>query len=141
MKASLALGARAAVGGKRHELGGNFYEPTVLVDLTPGMPILRQEIFGPVATVVRFKSEEEAIAMANETEYGLASYLYTNDLGRFWRMAEALESGLVGVNETGLASAESPFGGYKESGLGREGGRQGLDSFLETKYILVGGLR
>ena len=138
--AAVALGARAAVGGKRHALGGNFYEPTVLVDLTPEMPILHQEIFGPVATVVRFKTEEEAIALANDTEYGLASYMYTNDLGRFWRVAEALESGLVGVNETGLASAESPFGGYKESGLGREGGRQGLDSFLETKYILVGGL-
>ncbi|BEQ13709.1 NAD-dependent succinate-semialdehyde dehydrogenase [Desulfoferula mesophila] len=140
VEASVAQGARVAVGGGRHDLGGNFYQPTVLVDLTPDMPILRREIFGPVATVVRFATEEEAIALANDTEYGLASYMYTNDLGRFWRVAEALESGLVGVNETGLASAESPFGGYKQSGLGREGGRQGLDSFLETKYVLVGGL-
>ena len=104
--ASVALGAQAMVGGKRHELGGNFYEPTVLIGLTPDMPILHQEIFGPVATVVRFKTEQEAISLANATEYGLASYMYTNDLGRFWRVAEALESGLVGVNETGLASAE-----------------------------------
>lgn len=140
VEAAVSLGARAAVGGKRHGLGGNFYEPTVLVGLTQDMPILHQEIFGPVATVVRFSTEQEAIALANDTEYGLASYMYTNDLGRFWRVAEALEAGLVGVNETGLASCESPFGGYKESGLGREGGRQGLDSFLETKYILVGGL-
>ncbi len=139
--ASLALGARPAAGGARHALGGLYFQPTVLTEARPEMPVCREEIFGPVAPVLRFKSEAEAIALANDTEYGLASYMYTRDIGRFWRVAEALEYGMVGVNEVLLAMAETPFGGIKESGLGREGGRQGLDEYLETKYIVSGGLR
>ncbi len=133
-------GARIMTGGKRHSLGGLFYEPTVLTGVTPAMRIFREEIFGPVAPVVCFSSEQEAIALANDTEVGLASYVFTQNLGRSWRMSEALEFGMVGVNEVILAMTEAPFGGIKESGMGREGGCEGLLDYMDTKYILMGGL-
>ena len=136
-----AKGARVACGGKVHALGGNFFEPTVLLDVTPGMRVAREETFGPVAPLFRFDTEEEVLRMANDTEFGLAAYFYTRDLARSWRMQEALEYGIVGVN-TGLFSTEvAPFGGVKESGLGREGSRYGIDEYTELKYVCVGGLK
>jgi succinate-semialdehyde dehydrogenase / glutarate-semialdehyde dehydrogenase len=133
-------GAKVALGGKRHALGGTFFEPTVLTDLTPAMMIAREETFGPVAACFRFNSEKEAIAMANDTEFGLAAYLYTRDLARSWRVSEALEYGIVGLN-TGLISTEvAPFGGVKESGTGREGSKYGLLDYTEIKYVCVGGV-
>ena len=135
-----ARGARIACGGKVHALGGNFFEPTVLLDVTPGMRVAREETFGPVAPLFRFDTEDEVLRMANDTEFGLAAYFYTRDLARSWRMQEALEYGIVGVN-TGLISSEvAPFGGVKESGLGREGSRYGIDEYTELKYVCVGGL-
>jgi succinate-semialdehyde dehydrogenase/glutarate-semialdehyde dehydrogenase len=137
---ALSQGARVVVGGKRHALGGRFFQPTVLADVTPSMMIAREETFGPVAPLFRFKTEEEAIALANDTPFGLAAYFYGRDIGRVWRVAEALESGMVGVN-TGIISTEvAPFGGVKESGLGREGSKYGLEEFLEIKYICLGGI-
>jgi succinate-semialdehyde dehydrogenase/glutarate-semialdehyde dehydrogenase len=137
---ALGKGARIAAGGKRHALGGNFYEPTVLLDVVPGMRIAREETFGPVAPLFRFDTEEEVVRMANDTESGLAAYFYTRDLARSWRVQEALEYGIIGVN-TGLFSTEvAPFGGVKESGLGREGSRHGIDEYTEMKYVCVGGL-
>jgi succinate-semialdehyde dehydrogenase/glutarate-semialdehyde dehydrogenase len=137
---ALSLGARVVVGGKRHALGGRFFQPTVLADVTPSMMIAREETFGPVAPLFRFKTEEEAIALANDTPFGLAAYFYGRDIGRVWRVAEALESGMVGVN-TGIISTEvAPFGGVKESGLGREGSKYGIEEFLEIKYICLGGI-
>ena len=137
---ALAQGGRIAAGGKRHALGGNFYEPTVLLDVTPGMKVAREETFGPVAPLFRFDTEEEAVRMANDTESGLAAYFYTRDLARSWRVQEALEYGIVGVN-TGIFSTEvAPFGGVKESGLGREGSRHGIEEYTEIKYVCVGGL-
>ena len=137
---ALGKGARIACGGKRHALGGNFYEPTVLLDVVPGMRIAREETFGPVAPLFRFDTEEEVVRMANDTESGLAAYFYTRDLARSWRVQEALEYGIIGVN-TGLFSTEvAPFGGVKESGLGREGSRHGIDEYTEMKYVCVGGL-
>ena len=133
-------GARVVCGGKAHALGQTFYEPTILADVTPEMRVAREEIFGPVAPLFRFKDEAEAIAMANDTEFGLASYFYARDVGRIFRVSEALEYGMVGVN-TGLISTEiAPFGGVKSSGLGREGSRHGLDDYLELKYVCVAGL-
>jgi len=133
-------GASIACGGKSHALGGNFFEPTVLVNVTPAMRVAREETFGPVAPLFRFESEEDVIRMANDTEFGLAAYFYTRDLARSWRLQEALEYGIVGVN-TGLFSTEvAPFGGVKESGLGREGSRYGIDDYTELKYVCVGGL-
>jgi succinate-semialdehyde dehydrogenase/glutarate-semialdehyde dehydrogenase len=133
-------GARIVTGGKRHELGGTFFQPTVIADATPDMLVAQEETFGPLAPVFRFKTEEEAIKMANDTPFGLASYFYSRDVARCWRVAEALEYGLVGVN-AGLISTEvAPFGGYKESGLGREGGPWGIEEFLETKYVAMAGL-
>ncbi len=133
-------GAKAMVGGKRHARGGNFFEPTILTGVTTAMLVAREETFGPVAALFKFTTEDEVIAMANGTQYGLASYIYTRDLSRAWRMAEALESGMVGINE-GLTSTEvAPFGGVKESGLGREGSHHGIEEFLEMKYILMGGI-
>lgn len=133
-------GARVACGGKSHALGGNFFEPTVLLDVTSKMRVAREETFGPVAPLFRFETEEEVIRMANDTEFGLAAYFYTRDLARSWRMQEALEYGIVGVN-TGLFSTEvAPFGGVKESGLGREGSRYGIDEYTELKYVCVGGI-
>jgi succinate-semialdehyde dehydrogenase/glutarate-semialdehyde dehydrogenase len=133
-------GARIVTGGKRHELGGTFFQPTLVADVTPQMRIAREEIFGPVAPVLRFESEAEAIRLANDTEYGLAAYFYSRDIGRVCRVAEALEYGLVGVN-TGLISTEvAPFGGMKSSGIGREGSRYGIDEYLELKYVCLAGI-
>ncbi len=137
---AVAQGARIASGGRRHALGGNFYEPTVLLDVTPGMRVAREETFGPVAPLIRFTGEAEVLRLANDTAAGLAAYFFTRDLARSWRVQEALEYGLIGVN-TGLISTEvAPFGGVKESGLGREGSRHGIDDYTELKYVCVGGL-
>jgi len=133
-------GAKVLVGGTRHPLGGRFFEPTVLTNVTPSMAIAREETFGPVAPLFRFRTEADAIALANDTESGLAAYFYGRDVGRIWRVAEALEYGIVGIN-TGLISTEvAPFGGVKESGLGREGSKYGMEEFLEIKYLCMGGL-
>jgi succinate-semialdehyde dehydrogenase/glutarate-semialdehyde dehydrogenase len=135
---ALAKGARVVTGGGRHALGGTFFQPTILRNVTPEMQIAGEETFGPVAPLFRFKTEEEAIAMANDTEYGLAAYFYSRDLSRLWRVSEALEYGMVGVN-TGLISTPiAPFGGVKQSGLGREGSRYGIGEYLELKYVCVG---
>ena len=131
-------GARIVTGGR--ELTGTFYEPTVLADVSPGMDIMNEEIFGPVAPVTRFSTDEEVISMANDTPYGLAAYFYGRDVSRVFRVAEALEYGMVGVNTGLVATTVAPFGGVKESGIGREGSRYGLDEFLETKYICIGGI-
>jgi succinate-semialdehyde dehydrogenase/glutarate-semialdehyde dehydrogenase len=137
---AVAKGAKILLGGKRHALGGNFFEPTIITGVTPEMRVAREETFGPVAPLFRFEHEADAIRMANDTEYGLAAYFFTRDLARSWRVQEALDYGLVGVN-TGLISTEvAPFGGMKESGIGREGGRQGLLDYTEIKYVCVGGL-
>ena len=135
---ALAKGARLVVGG--HSLGGNFFEPTLLTEVTADMAVAREETFGPVAPLFRFKTEEEAIAMANATEFGLACYFYARDIGRVWRVAEGLEYGMVGINEGIISTAEAPFGGVKESGLGREGSHHGVEEYLEMKYLLMGGL-
>ncbi len=135
-----AKGARVAVGGEPHELGGTFFQPTLLTEVTTEMKVTREETFGPVAPLFRFKTEEEAIALANDTEFGLASYFYARDLGRIWRVGEGLESGIVGIN-TGIISTEvAPFGGVKESGVGREGSKYGIEDFLEIKYLCMGGV-
>jgi succinate-semialdehyde dehydrogenase / glutarate-semialdehyde dehydrogenase len=135
-----AKGATVLVGGKRHALGGRFFEPTVLTGVTPAMAIAREETFGPVAPLFRFETEADAIALANDTEFGLASYFYGRDIGRIWRVADALEYGIVGIN-TGLISTEvAPFGGVKESGIGREGSKYGIEEFVEIKYLCMGGL-
>src|SRR5262249_28681961 len=137
---AVSKGATVMTGGGRHPSGGRFFSPTVLTGATPDMLIAREETFGPVAALFRFRAEDDAIALANDTEFGLASYFYGRDIGRVWRVAEALEYGIVGVN-TGLISTEvAPFGGMKESGIGREGSKYGLDEFVEIKYICVGGL-
>jgi succinate-semialdehyde dehydrogenase/glutarate-semialdehyde dehydrogenase len=133
-------GATVLVGGQRHALGGRFFEPTILSGVTPQMAIAHEETFGPVAPLFRFKTEAEAIALANATESGLAAYFYGRDIGRVWRVAEALEYGIVGIN-TGIISTEvAPFGGMKESGIGREGSKYGIEEFLEIKYLCVGGI-
>lgn len=133
-------GGRIVAGGKRHSLGGSFFEPTVIADAKPRMKFTKEEIFGPISPVYKFSTEEQAIELANNTEYGLAAYFYTQDLGRMFRVSEALEYGLVGVNEGIITTVEAPFGGFKESGLGREGGHQGIEDYLETKYVCIGGL-
>jgi succinate-semialdehyde dehydrogenase / glutarate-semialdehyde dehydrogenase len=135
-----AKGAEIVTGGKRHSLGGSFYEPTVLVGGTRDMAIFREETFGPVAPIFRFKSEADAIEMANDTEFGLASYFYGRDIGRVWRVAEALEYGMVGINEGMISTEVAPFGGVKESGLGREGSHYGIEDYLELKYLCLGGI-
>ena len=137
---AVGKGARVAVGGKRHKLGGTFFEPTVLVDVTTEMAVTREETFGPVAPLFRFKTEEEAIALANDTEFGLASYFYSRDIGRVWRVAEALESGIVGVNAGVISTVEAPFGGFKESGVGREGSKYGIEDYLQIKYVCMAGV-
>ncbi|MBD8658286.1 NADP-dependent succinate-semialdehyde dehydrogenase [Oxalobacteraceae sp. CFBP 13730] len=135
-----AKGAKLLLGGKRHALGHSFFEPTVLTDVTSSMLVAHEETFGPLAPLFRFKTEDEVIAMANDTEFGLASYFYARDIGRVWRVAEAIESGMVGVN-TGIISTEvAPFGGVKQSGLGREGSTYGMDDYLVVKYICMGGM-
>ena len=137
---ALAKGAKIAAGGKRHSLGGTFYEPTILTGVTTQMLVAREETFGPVAPLFKFKTEAEAIKMANDTEFGLAAYLYTRDLARSWRVSEAIEYGIVGLN-TGIISTEvAPFGGVKESGTGREGSKYGILDYTEIKYICVGGV-
>jgi succinate-semialdehyde dehydrogenase / glutarate-semialdehyde dehydrogenase len=135
-----AKGGKVEVGGKRHELGGTFYEPTVISGATRAMKFTQEEIFGPVAPIYKFDKEEEGIALANETIFGLAAYFYTSDLGRAFRVMEGLEYGLVGVNEGVITAVEAPFGGVKQSGLGKEGGHQGIEEYLESKYVCIGGL-
>ena len=137
---AVQMGAKVAIGGAKHQLGMNFYQPTILTDVTSKAKITSEETFGPVAPVYKFKNEQEVVELANNSPYGLASYFYSRDIGRIWRVAEALEYGMVGVN-TGLTSkAEAPFGGIKESGLGREGSKYGVDDFIEIKYINMAGL-
>ncbi|MHA7874136.1 NAD-dependent succinate-semialdehyde dehydrogenase [Roseivivax sp.] len=137
---AVSAGGRVLTGGARHARGGLFYAPTVIADATPEMRVTREEIFGPVAPVYRFETEEEALRLANDTEYGLAAYAYTRDLARTFRLQDGLEYGLIGINEVLIVSPEVPFGGLKQSGLGKEGGWQGLDDYLETKYTCIGGL-
>jgi succinate-semialdehyde dehydrogenase/glutarate-semialdehyde dehydrogenase len=135
-----AHGASVVTGGKRHALGGNFFQPTVLRDVTADMKIFSEETFGPIAPLIRFKDDAEVVELANRTEFGLASYFYSRDIGRIWRVAEQLEYGMVGVN-TGLITTEvAPFGGMKQSGLGREGSKYGIDEYVEIKYICFGGI-
>jgi succinate-semialdehyde dehydrogenase / glutarate-semialdehyde dehydrogenase len=137
---AVAKGAKVVLGGKRHALGGSFFEPTILTDVTPKMLVAREETFGPVAPLFKFESEAQSIAMANDTEFGLAAYLYTRDLARSWRVSEAIEYGIVGLN-TGIISTEvAPFGGVKESGIGREGSKYGILDYTEIKYVCVGGV-
>jgi succinate-semialdehyde dehydrogenase / glutarate-semialdehyde dehydrogenase len=137
---ALAKGARILAGGKRHALGQSFFEPTVLADVTADMMVAREETFGPMAPLFRFKTDDEAVALANDTEFGLASYFYSRDIGRIWRVAEGLESGMVGIN-TGLISNEvAPFGGVKQSGLGREGSKYGIEDYQVIKYLCMGGI-
>jgi len=137
---AVANGATVALGGERHELGGNFFQPTILTNVTQDMQIAREETFGPVAPLFPFKTEEEVIKYANDTEFGLASYFYSRDIGRVWRVMEALEYGIVGVNEGIISTEVAPFGGVKESGIGREGSKYGIDDFVEIKYALMGGI-
>jgi succinate-semialdehyde dehydrogenase/glutarate-semialdehyde dehydrogenase len=137
---AVSHGAKIALGGKRHKLGGNFFEPTILTGVTRDAMVFHEETFGPVAPLFRFKTEEEAIALANDTEFGLAAYFYARDVGRIFRVAEALESGIVGVNEGIISTAVAPFGGVKSSGLGREGSKYGIDDYLEIKYVALGGI-
>jgi len=137
---AVGKGAQVVSGGSRHALGGTWFQPTVLTDVTPEMAVAKEEIFGPVAPLFRFRTEEEAVAMANDTEFGLAAYFYSRDIGRVWRVSGQLEYGMVGIN-TGLISTEvAPFGGVKNSGLGREGSHHGLDEYMELKYLSMGGL-
>jgi succinate-semialdehyde dehydrogenase/glutarate-semialdehyde dehydrogenase len=137
---AVAKGATLMTGGKRHALGHTFFEPTVLSGVTAQMPIAQEEIFGPVATLFRFSTEADAIRLANDTEYGLAAYFYARDIGRVWRVAEALEYGIVGINEGIISTEVAPFGGMKESGIGREGSKYGIEDFLEVKYLAMGGI-
>ena len=134
-------GAKIACGGKRHALGGNFFEPTIVTGVTPAMRVAREEIFGPVAPLFRFHTEEEVIRMANDTEFGLAAYFYARDIARVWRVAEGLEYGIVGINEGIISTEVAPFGGVKASGIGREGSKYGIDDFVEIKYLCMGGIR
>ena len=137
---TIAAGATLVLGGAPSDLGPCFYQPTILTNVTTDMPVFCNEIFGPVAPIITFKDEAEAIALANDTEFGLASYFYTRDIGRVWRVAEALEYGIVGINEGIISNEMAPFGGVKESGSGREGSKYGMDDYLEIKYMLMGGL-
>jgi succinate-semialdehyde dehydrogenase/glutarate-semialdehyde dehydrogenase len=137
---AVAHGAKIVLGGKRHALGGSFFEPTIVTGVTSEMKVAREETFGPLAPIFRFKTEEEAIKMANDTEFGLASYFYARDIGRVWRVAEGLEYGIVGINEGIISTEVAPFGGVKESGLGREGSHYGIDDFVVIKYLAMGGL-
>jgi succinate-semialdehyde dehydrogenase/glutarate-semialdehyde dehydrogenase len=136
---ALAKGAKVKIGGKPHERGGLFFEPTVLVDVTPEMIVSREETFGPVAPLIRFQTEADAIRLANDTEFGLAGYFYSRDIGRIFRVAEQMEVGIVGANAGIISTEVAPFGGIKQSGLGREGSKYGLEEFLEVKYVLIGG--
>lgn len=137
---AISMGAKAVTGGQRSELGACFYEPTILADVSDDMRVFREEIFGPVAPLFKFKTEEEAIRMANDTEFGLACYFYSRDIGRIWRVGEGLEYGIVGINEGIISNEMAPFGGVKESGNGREGSKYGMDDYLEIKYMCLGGI-
>jgi succinate-semialdehyde dehydrogenase/glutarate-semialdehyde dehydrogenase len=137
---AVSKGARLLTGGRRHPLGGTFFQPTVLAETTPAMRIASEETFGPVAPLFRFDTETQAIQMANDTEFGLASYFFSKDMGRIWRVAEGLEYGMVGINTGILSTAVAPFGGIKQSGIGREGSKYGMDEYLEIKYLCMGGL-
>jgi succinate-semialdehyde dehydrogenase / glutarate-semialdehyde dehydrogenase len=137
---ALGHGARALIGGRRHTLGGTYYEPTVLTDVRSSMRLAQEEIFGPVAPLFRFKDEAEAIRIANDTEFGLAAYFYSRDIGRIWRVADALESGMIGINSGLISTAVAPFGGVKQSGLGREGSRYGINEYVDIKYLCMGGI-
>ncbi len=137
---AVSKGAKMVVGGNRSELGSNFFEPTILTNVNGEMRVFREEIFGPIAPLFKFETEDEAVQMANDTEFGLASYFYTRDIGRVWRVSEGIEYGMVGVNEVAITSDAIPFGGVKESGQGREGSSYGVDDYLEMKYICMGGL-
>ncbi len=137
---ALEKGAKVLTGGHRHPRGGNFYEPTILTDVARDSLVFNEETFGPVAPLFRFETEEEAIALANDTPFGLAAYFYARDVGRIFRVAEALEAGMIGINEGLISTAEAPFGGVKESGLGREGSRYGIEEYLEVKYLALGGI-
>ena len=137
---AVARGAKVVAGGSRSDLGACFIEPTILAEVSDDMRVFREEIFGPVAPLFRFKTEAEAIEMANDTEFGLACYFYSRDIGRIWRVAEGLDYGIVGINEGLISNEMAPFGGVKESGQGREGSKYGLDDYLEIKYMCVGGI-
>ncbi len=137
---ALQRGARVVTGGKRHTLGGNFYEPTILADVPRAADIFRDETFGPVAPLFRFSTEDEAVEMANDTEFGLAAYFYTRDVGRVFRVAEGIEAGIIGINEGIISTEVAPFGGVKSSGLGREGSKYGIEDYLEIKYLCLGGV-
>ena len=137
---ALARGARVVTGGKRHALGGNFYEPTILADVPRAADIFRDETFGPVAPLFRFSTEDEAVEMANDTEFGLAAYFYARDVGRVFRVAEGIEAGIIGINEGIISTEVAPFGGVKFSGLGREGSKYGIEDYLEIKYLCLGGV-
>lgn len=137
---AVAGGATVALGGNRHVLGGTFFEPTILTGVTPAMDVAREETFGPLAPLFRLKNEADVIAQANDTEFGLASYFYAKDMARVWRVAEALEYGMVGINTGLISTAEAPFGGIKSSGLGREGSHYGIEEFVEIKYLCLGGI-
>ncbi len=136
----LSKGAKLIIGGKRVDGAGHFYMPTVLTGIRSDMLAMREETFGPVAPLMKFDTEEEVIRLANATEFGLASYFYSRDVGRVWRVAEALESGIVGINEGIISTEVAPFGGVKESGIGREGSKYGLEEYLEIKYLCYGGV-
>ncbi len=140
VKSAIAAGAKLVLGGKPHALGGAFYEPTILANVNNAMDIAQEEIFGPVAPLIRFETEQQAIAIANDTPFGLAAYLYSRDIGRIWRVAEQLEYGMVGINDGILSTEVAPFGGVKQSGIGREGSRYGIEDYLEIKYMLMSGL-
>jgi succinate-semialdehyde dehydrogenase/glutarate-semialdehyde dehydrogenase len=140
VKDAVSKGAKLLTGGHRHKLGGTFYEPTVLSGVTTDMLVAKEETFGPMAPIFKFETEEEAIEMANDTEFGLAAYFYSRDIGRIWRVAEGLEYGIVGVNEGIISTEVAPFGGVKESGTGREGSKYGIEDYLELKYLCMGGI-
>jgi succinate-semialdehyde dehydrogenase/glutarate-semialdehyde dehydrogenase len=138
---AVSKGAKVLVGGKRLEGNGHFYVPTVLTGIKVDMLAMREETFGPVAPLMKFDTEEEVIRLANSTEFGLAAYFYSQDIARVWRVAEALETGIVGINEGIISTEVAPFGGIKESGIGREGSKYGIDDYLEIKYLCIGGIR
>jgi succinate-semialdehyde dehydrogenase/glutarate-semialdehyde dehydrogenase len=137
---ALEKGGRIVTGGGRHELGGTFFQPTIVADADQGMKFAKEETFGPLAPVFKFEDEKDVIEWANDTEFGLACYFYSRDIGRIWRVSEALEYGIVGINEGIISTEVAPFGGVKESGMGREGSKYGIDDYLEMKYLCMGGI-
>ncbi len=140
LKDAVDKGARVVIGGHRHALGGTFFEPTLVADVTQDMKVAKEETFGPLAPVFRFKSDAEVVKWANDTEFGLAAYFYSRDIGRIWKTAEQLEYGIVGINEGIISTEVAPFGGMKESGMGREGSKYGIEDYVETKYLCMGGI-